>query len=89
MQSGGKGPTYGSKKDGAHVILTFNGIFRRAIPTIPPIFQHRMLRSIKQLYGENLSAADGEVGRVKDFYFDDEYWAVRYCFGSAGMSCLG
>ncbi len=37
-----------------------------------------MLRSIKQLYGDKLAAADGEIGRVKDFYFDDEHWAVRY-----------
>jgi len=37
-----------------------------------------MLRSIKQLYGEKLAAADGDVGRVKDFYFDDARWAVRY-----------
>jgi len=46
---------------------------------------HSMLRSIKQLYGEKLSAADGEVGHVKDFYFDDEYWAVRYVVVETGL----
>ena len=37
-----------------------------------------MLRSIKQLYGNKLGASDGEIGHVKDFYFDDQNWAVRY-----------
>jgi len=37
-----------------------------------------MLRSIKQLYGEKLGTSDGEIGHVKDFYFDDQKWAVRY-----------
>jgi sporulation protein YlmC with PRC-barrel domain/ribosomal protein S8 len=37
-----------------------------------------MLQSIKQLYGHKLGASDGEIGHVKDFYFDDQNWAVRY-----------
>jgi hypothetical protein len=37
-----------------------------------------MVISIKQTYGEKLGATDGEIGRVKDFYFDDKNWAVRY-----------
>lgn len=37
-----------------------------------------MLRSIKQLYGEKLGTAEGAIGHVKDFYFDDQKWAVRY-----------
>jgi hypothetical protein len=43
-----------------------------------------MLRSIKQLYGEKLGASDGEIGRVKDFYFDDEKWAIRYVMVDTG-----
>jgi hypothetical protein len=43
-----------------------------------------MLRSIKQLYGEKLGASDGELGRVKDFYFDDQSWAVRYLVADTG-----
>jgi hypothetical protein len=43
-----------------------------------------MLRSIKQLYGEKLEASDGEIGRVKDFNFDDEKWAVRYVVVDTG-----
>jgi uncharacterized protein YrrD len=43
-----------------------------------------MLRSIKQLYGDTLSALDGEIGHVKDFYFDDQTWAVRYMIVDTG-----
>jgi hypothetical protein len=43
-----------------------------------------MLRSIKQLYGDKLGALDGEIGHVKDFYFDDQNWAVRYVVADTG-----
>lgn len=43
-----------------------------------------MLRSIKELYADTLGALDGEVGRVKDFYFDDLTWAVRYLVADTG-----
>ena len=37
-----------------------------------------MMRSVKELYGEKLGVTDGEIGHVKDFYFDDQNWVVRY-----------
>ncbi len=43
-----------------------------------------MLRSIKQLYGNKLGATDGEIGHVKDFYFDDQNWAIRYLVVDTG-----
>ena len=43
-----------------------------------------MLRSIKQLYGDKLGASDGEIGHVKDFYFDDQNWAIRYLILDTG-----
>lgn len=43
-----------------------------------------MLRSIKQLYGNKLGASDGEIGHVKDFYFEDQNWAVRYVVADTG-----
>lgn len=43
-----------------------------------------MLRSIKQLYGNQLGASDGEIGQVKDFYFDDQNWAIRYLVADTG-----
>ena len=43
-----------------------------------------MLRSLKQLYGNKLGASDGEIGRIKDFYFDDQNWAIRYLIADTG-----
>lgn len=43
-----------------------------------------MLQSIKQLFGSELGALDGIIGHVKDFYFDDQKWAVRYVVADTG-----
>jgi sporulation protein YlmC with PRC-barrel domain len=43
-----------------------------------------MLRIIKQLYGEKLGTSEGDIGHVKDFYFDDQKWAVRYVVVETG-----
>ena len=48
-----------------------------------------MLQSLKQLYGDNLGASDGEIGHVKDFYFDDQNWAVRYLVADTGSWLTG
>ena len=48
-----------------------------------------MLKSLKQLYGGKLRAADGEIGHVKDFYFDDHSWAVRYVVVDTGSWLSG
>ena len=37
-----------------------------------------MLRSVMSLEGFSIGATDGTVGKVKDFYFDDEAWVIRY-----------
>jgi hypothetical protein len=43
-----------------------------------------MLRSIKELLGYKIEAADGAIGKVHDFFFDDEIWAIRYIVVDAG-----
>lgn len=43
-----------------------------------------MLKNLKQLYGCQLEALDGPVGHVKDFYFDDRTWTVRYLIADTG-----
>ncbi len=43
-----------------------------------------MVRNIKQLYGDKLGASDGEIGHVKDFYFDDRDWVIRYVVVDTG-----
>jgi len=37
-----------------------------------------MLRSAHELENYAIRATDGDVGHVKDLYFDDEAWVVRY-----------
>lgn len=37
-----------------------------------------MLRSISDIEDYAIGAIDGAIGHVKDFYFDDERWVVRY-----------
>src|SRR5881394_2979061 len=48
-----------------------------------------MLRSLKQLYGGKLGASDGEIGQIKDFYFDDQNWAIRYLVADTGTWLTG
>jgi uncharacterized protein YrrD len=36
------------------------------------------LRSAKGFNGHALRAQDGEIGRVRDLYFDDRHWEIRY-----------
>jgi hypothetical protein len=48
-----------------------------------------MLRSIKQFLGDRLGASDGEIGHVKDFYFDDQNWVVRYLVANSGTWLTG
>lgn len=48
-----------------------------------------MLQNTKDLYGHKLSAVDGEIGQVKDFYFDDTLWAVRYLVADTGSWLTG
>jgi uncharacterized protein YrrD len=43
-----------------------------------------MLRKNKELTGSKLAAVDGEIGHVKDFYFDDQTWTVRYLVADTG-----
>ena len=37
-----------------------------------------MLRSLKELEGYSVTATDGDIGTVVDFFFDDQRHAVRY-----------
>jgi hypothetical protein len=43
-----------------------------------------MLRSVNELRGCALQAVDGEIGRTKDFLFDDVDWAIRYMVADTG-----
>jgi hypothetical protein len=43
-----------------------------------------MLRSMKDMEDYTIGATDGLIGRVKDYYFDDESWVIRYLVVEAG-----
>jgi hypothetical protein len=43
-----------------------------------------MLRSLRALEQFKVSATDGEVGNVVDFFFDDEHWSVRHLIVNTG-----
>jgi len=43
-----------------------------------------MLIKAKDLTGYTLNSSDGEIGKVKEFYFDDRHWIVRYLVAETG-----
>jgi hypothetical protein len=43
-----------------------------------------MLRHCSKLIGHQLGASDGEIGKVEDFFFDNQNWAVRYLVADTG-----
>jgi hypothetical protein len=49
------------------------------------------VHSTADLYGNKIVAldGDGEIGHVKDFYFDDESWVIRYIVADTGSWLTG
>ena len=43
-----------------------------------------MLNEAKTLKGYKLNGLDGELGKIKEFYFDDHYWTIRYLVADTG-----
>ncbi|MGA7791705.1 MAG: PRC-barrel domain-containing protein [Candidatus Acidiferrales bacterium] len=43
-----------------------------------------MLIEAQKLQGYKLESVDGEIGRFKEFYFDDRHWAIRYLIAETG-----
>ena len=43
-----------------------------------------MLRSVKDLEHYAIGATDGQIGHVKDLYFDDDAWVIRYLVVETG-----
>lgn len=43
-----------------------------------------MLWKTNELKGCRLGALDGQIGHVKDFYFDDQAWTIRYLVADTG-----
>jgi hypothetical protein len=43
-----------------------------------------MLRSMSDLEDYAIQATDGPIGRIRDFYFDDAAWVIRYLVVESG-----
>ncbi len=43
-----------------------------------------MLRNVDDLNGFAITATDGAIGEVEDFYFDDQLWVIRYLVVNTG-----
>jgi hypothetical protein len=48
-----------------------------------------MLRSVRKCQGYALAARDGRIGHVREFYFDDSTWTLRYLVAQAGNWLTG
>jgi len=48
-----------------------------------------MLNKAKTLRGYKLDSLDGEIGRVNEFYFDDQHWTIRYLIADTGTWLTG
>jgi hypothetical protein len=47
-----------------------------------------MLYKAKTLKVYKLHSLDGEIGKVSEFYFDDQHWAIRYLIRDTGSMNL-
>jgi uncharacterized protein YrrD len=43
-----------------------------------------MLHKANKLNGYTMRSLDGDIGKVKDFYFDDHHWTIRYLVADTG-----
>lgn len=48
-----------------------------------------MLRTVNELAGFAVDATDGPIGDLVDFYFDDQFWAVRFLVVRTGEWLAG
>jgi hypothetical protein len=48
-----------------------------------------MLSTARTLKGYKLDSLDGDIGKVKEFYFDDQYWTIRYLVADTGNWLAG
>jgi hypothetical protein len=48
-----------------------------------------MVSKAKTLKGYKLDSLDGEIGKVKEFYFDDKHWVIRYLVADTGNWLTG
>ncbi|MGA2506006.1 MAG: PRC-barrel domain-containing protein [Chitinispirillaceae bacterium] len=48
-----------------------------------------MQRQLRSIIGYSIRAADGDLGKVHEFYFDDATWTIRYMVAETGNWLFG
>jgi uncharacterized protein YrrD len=48
-----------------------------------------MLRSVRQMHDSRINATDDQIGHVKEVYFDDDAWTIRYLVVETGTWLTG
>jgi uncharacterized protein YrrD len=48
-----------------------------------------MFYNVKTLKGYKLDSLNGEIGKVEEFYFDDQHWTIRYLVADTGNWLTG
>src|SRR5664279_2208633 len=48
-----------------------------------------MLCKANTLKGYTLDSLDGKIGKVREFYFDDRHWTIRYLVADTGDWLMG
>ena len=80
------------------ILLTKSGpfaekrVFTHAVTRMPAATTDEriiMLIKAKTLNGYKLDSLDGEIGKVKEFYFDDRHWTIRYLVADTGNWLTG
>jgi hypothetical protein len=57
------------------------------VPIVPKGDSH--LENTAELLNDKLAALDGDIGHIRDFYFDDETWVIRYAIADTGAWLSG
>lgn len=52
-------------------------------------FSDSHLENTTELYGDKLVALDGDIGQIRDFYFEDKHWVIRYAVADTGSWLTG
>jgi hypothetical protein len=60
----------------------------QALPVAVPTTDSH-LENTKELYGDRIAAMDGDIGHIRDFYFDDKIWVIRYAIADTGSWLTG
>jgi len=71
-------PAHWEGDDLGNTISTASGVIRKSEDAQDSADKESSLRSIKEVTGYHVDAADGKAGKVSDFIVDDSIWAIRY-----------